>query len=162
MWLFPSERYLASDASSSKAWRTLFKALGVTDFIQAPRVTLLLTPEQKATSRWADADLGQPDASGRHQLQDCSATEFQAVVSSLQQHCKDKDALQMHCGRLAHHIDTLWEDEFARRCSVQLSECFVRVEIHMQKCAHVMCPHAHVFTVIMKHQHRPINCHLFL
>ena len=120
MWLFPSRAYLASGAGSATAWRALFKALGFTDFIQAPLVALRLTPEQKAASHWADADLGPLDATGHHPVQDWSADEFKAVVTSLQQHCKDKDALQMHCGHLAHCIDAWWEDEFAGCVSVQL------------------------------------------
>ena len=120
MWLFPSRAYLASGAGSATAWRALFKALGFTDFMQAPSVALQLTPEQKAASHWAGANLGPLDATGRYTLQDWSADEFRAVVASLQQHCKDKDALQAHCGHLAHCIDALWEDEFAGCVSAQL------------------------------------------
>ena len=119
MWLFPSTAYLASGAGSATAWRVLFKALGFTDFIQAPAVALRLTPDQKAASHWAGADLGPVDASGHHVLQDWSADEFKAVVSSLQKHCKDKDALQTHCAHLVHCIDALWEDDFAGCVSVQ-------------------------------------------
>lgn len=118
-WLFPSRAYLASAAGSTTAWRTLFKALGFTDFIQAPLVTLRLTHQQKAASHWADADLGLLSSTGQYTVQDWSADEFRAVVGSLQQHCKDKEALQTHCGHLAHCIDTLWEDEFAGCLSIQ-------------------------------------------
>ena len=121
MWLFPSRAYLASGAGSATAWRTLFKALGFTDFIQAPSIALRLTPEQKAASHWAGADLGPVDATGHHTVQDWSAAEFRAVVGSLQQHCEDKEALQTHCSHLAHCIDALWEDQFAGCASVQLS-----------------------------------------
>lgn len=124
MWLFPSRAYLASGAGSATAWRALFKVLGFTDFIQAPLVALQLTPEQKAASHWAGADLGPLDATGHHTVQDWSADEFRAVVTSLQQHCKDKVALQAHCGHLAHCIDALWEDEFAGCVSVQLGPQF--------------------------------------
>ena len=120
MWLVPSTAYLASGAGSATAWRGLFKALGFTDFIQAPSVALRLTPEQKAASHWAGADLGPVDATGHHVVQDWSADEFKAVVSSLQTHCKDKDALQAHCAHLTHCIDALWEDDFAGCVSVQL------------------------------------------
>ena len=120
MWLFPSGAYLASGAGSATAWRALFKALGFTDFLQAPSIALQLTPEQKAASHWAGASLGPLDATGHYTVQDWSADEFRAVVSSLQQHCKDKDALQAHCGHLAHCIDALWEDEFAGCVSAQL------------------------------------------
>ncbi len=119
-WLFPTRAYLASTAGSATAWRTLFKSLGFTDFIQAPLVTLRLTPQQKAASHWAGTDLGPLSAGGYYSLQDWSADEFKAVVGSLQQHCRDKAALQTHCGQLAHCIDTLWEDEFAGCVSAQL------------------------------------------
>ena len=119
MWLFPSRAYLASGAGNATAWRALFKALGFTDFIQAPSVALRLTPEQKAASHWAGANLGPLDATGHHTVQDWSADEFRAVVGSLQQHCKGKNALQAHCGHLAHCIDALWGDEFAGCVSAQ-------------------------------------------
>ena len=112
-WLFPSDAYLASEAGNSAAWRTLFKALGFTDFIQVPTVTIRLTDRQKAASLWADSDLGTPDASGSFTLQDWSAVEFKAVVQSLLQQCKDEETVQLHCGHLAHHMDALWEDEYA-------------------------------------------------
>ncbi|DBA85049.1 TPA: hypothetical protein ACH3X2_005780 [Trebouxia sp. C0005] len=112
-WHFPSDAYLASEAGSSAAWRTLFKALGFTDFIQVPTITVRFTDRQKAASLWADSDLGTPDDSGSFTLQDWSAVEFKAVVQSLLQHCKDEDSVQLHCGHLAHHMDALWEDEYA-------------------------------------------------
>ncbi len=121
-WLFPSEGYLASGAGSSTAWRTLFKALGFTDFLQAPIIALKLAPEQKAATHWADADLGTPDASGSYTLQDRSAAEFKAVLQSLHQQCKDRETLELHCGRLAHHIDASWENEYAGCTSVQLHQ----------------------------------------
>ena len=116
-WLFPSEAYRATQAGSPKAWRTLFKALGVTDFIQAPLVPLTLTPQQKATSLWATADLGPPDPSVNYLVQDRSASEFQSLLQSLHRRCKDRDVLQLHCGHLAHHIDALWEAEYGA-CAV--------------------------------------------
>ena len=112
-WLFPSDAYLASEAGSSTAWQTLFKALGFTDFIQVPTVTIRLTDRQKAASLWAGSDLGNPDDSGSFTLQDRSAVEFKAVVQSLLQQCKDEETVQLHCGHLAHHMDALWEEEYA-------------------------------------------------
>lgn len=119
-WLFPTRAYLASAAGSATAWRTLFKALGFTDFIQAPLVTLQLTLQQKAASHWAGSDLGPLGPAGYYTLQDWSAEEFSSVVGSLHQHCRDTDALQTHCAHLAHCIDALWEDEFAGCVSAQL------------------------------------------
>lgn len=84
-------------------------------------VSLQLSPAQKAASHWAGADLGPVDASGYHTFHDWSAAEFTAVVGSLQQHCKDKAALQIQCGHLAHQIDALWEDELTQCASLQLA-----------------------------------------
>ena len=120
-WLFPSRAYLSRDAGTSVAWRSLFKALGFTDFIQAPLVSLQLSPEQRAASHWAGADLGPLHASGHYVFQDWSAAEFEAVVGSLQQHCKDSDALQIHCAHLARQIDAAWEDDLAGCVSIQLN-----------------------------------------
>lgn len=119
-WLFPSEAYQATEAGSSTAWRTLFKALGCTDFIQVPLVTLKLDGKQKAASLWAGYDLGHPDTSGCYTVQDWSAEEFRAVVHSLLQQCKDEEAVQLHCRHLAHHMDALWEAEYAACISLQL------------------------------------------
>lgn len=119
-WLFPSEAYQATEAGSSIAWRTLFKALGCTDFIQIPLVTLKLDPKQKAASLWADCELGQSDASGCYTVQDWSSEEFRAVVQSLLQQCKDEEAVQLHCRHLAYHMDALWEAEYAACISLQL------------------------------------------
>ena len=84
-------------------------------------VSRQLSPAQKAASHWADADLGPLDATGNHTFCDWSAAEFTAVVGSLQQHCKDRAALQIQCGHLAHQIDALWEDELTHCASVRLA-----------------------------------------
>ena len=119
-WLFPSDGYLASEAGSPTAWRTLFKALGCTDFIQAPIAALQLTSEQKAASHWARADLGTPNASGKFAVLDRSAAEFTEVVQSLHEHNKKRNNLQIPCGHLLRYLESLWEDEYARYAYVQL------------------------------------------
>ena len=146
-WLFPSDAYQATEAGSSTAWRTLFKALGCTDFIQVPLVTLKLTPKQRAASLWADCQLGLPDAFGCYTVQDCSAGEFRAVVQSLLQQCKDEEAVMLHCGHLAHHIDALWEAEYAGCTSLQLgpqTSGESSISQHQLTCIRaVKCLHSH-------------------
>ena len=134
-----SDHYAQSMYVEPNHFRKLLFQLGVTDYIQAPKRTVVLTPADKPTSPWGLVDLGEAPDSG-WLIQDHCAVEFEAIVQSVlaaEDESQTVHSMQFLAEMLLSHWAAHLSHWVSATCLSRSGESAPAVHA-MQVCMHMM------------------------